>query len=86
MVISYHDIMSIGKVTAHFFLQQSNEIRVHETVVVRNAQHDDFLAVYGRFETLLNLGPVLALHCHDDVGPLDLLSIEGVFSIIVGAG
>lgn len=63
-----------------------HERRVHELVVVGNAEDDDrFVAEFGG-ETLQHAGGVLLFHAENPVGPADVAGGEFEARAIFGAG
>lgn len=55
----------------HLLLQQRDQLRLHEGVVVGDVEADDAGALQMGLEAALQPRPVRLLHDEDDVGPFD---------------
>lgn len=64
------------EVLRHPFLQQGDEFRLHERVVVRDVETRDAFARQLPRERAFQLLPVRLLHHDDEVGPLHLVAGE----------
>lgn len=68
----------------HARLEQLHQIRVHEGVLVRNIEAYDPLSAQRTAEFALQLGAVLLLHHHDQVGPGDQFAAQRIFGVQAG--
>lgn len=67
-------------------LQQIDQLRLHELVVVGNPQDDDVLAPELIPELLRDPVAMVAFHHDDRVGPFDQVAGERLLGVVVGAG
>lgn len=61
----------------HPLLQQRDQFRLHEVVVVGDVEADDALALQPAAEAALEPGAVGALHDEDQVGPVEWSGVTG---------
>jgi hypothetical protein len=74
-----------GQVAGNPGLEQADEVRVHEFVLVGDVQADHAGLAEVRFEFGRKLEAMGALHHKDDVRPLQQLGRDRVFRIVVEA-
>ena len=76
----------LTKVLPDLRLQEVDKLRLHELIVIGDAEADDALAAKLRAEVVGELALVLLLHNEDDLGPLDQFGRQRVVCAAVGAG
>ena len=87
VILSFYGLilcLSCWQVMGHTIFQQSDQLRVHEVVFVRNIEADDTFAIQHTAEALLYLVAVCPLHHHDEISPLQEFGTYRGLGIVVG--